>query len=380
MKTKKTLIISVAFLCSALLMTACKKKDISILNSDTFHSIVTIWHDQFSKSHASTPVTSTVNNIVSMLSYDDVLIVKNSLNRTVYFIKKNSSSHLNQYLALVQTGNNIQAEGIYETTNLSQIEKFVNSGILPAGEKITVYSLLEKPIVQWETNSSGKSLLRMAQNKNTLSTKTLQTKLLSAFVEKKVLSAPVTPPECTDWYWVTFDIETGNILDVTYLYTTCTEGTGGGGGSGGETSGDALVCEESALGNINDSYATSGMEEITTTSASAAERTRSYKWKIYTGLTWTAKSHEIGIQHYETNDGMWHWTSLAHNTVSIDGFWMGGSISCAMNSATPSVYDQYAGMNLNYTMNFEWVCKGSPFARHKDASSSVLIEVNQTMD
>lgn len=37
---------------------------------------------------------------------------------------------------------------------------------------------------------------------------------------------------CTDYYWVTYDVQTGEILSVTYEYSICNGGTGGGGGGG----------------------------------------------------------------------------------------------------------------------------------------------------
>ncbi|MFA6275143.1 MAG: hypothetical protein WC622_00230 [Pedobacter sp.] len=50
--------------------------------------------------------------------------------------------------------------------------------------------------------------------------------------------APTVPIEnqCTDWYWTTWNGNTGEVVSEVYLYSTCSGGiTYGGGGSGGDT-------------------------------------------------------------------------------------------------------------------------------------------------
>jgi len=45
---------------------------------------------------------------------------------------------------------------------------------------------------------------------------------------------PIGPaPICTDWYLVTIDLNTGEVISEEYLFTTCESSGGGGGGSGG---------------------------------------------------------------------------------------------------------------------------------------------------
>jgi len=47
------------------------------------------------------------------------------------------------------------------------------------------------------------------------------------------LQPPPDASVCTDWYWTSWDANTGTIYSDKYLYTTCTgDGTGGGGSSG----------------------------------------------------------------------------------------------------------------------------------------------------
>ena len=58
---------------------------------------------------------------------------------------------------------------------------------------------------------------------------------------------------CTHWYWVVYDINTGEIYSATYLYSVCTEeggsGGGAGGNSGGEQIGDIITADTSITNN-----------------------------------------------------------------------------------------------------------------------------------
>ncbi len=50
----------------------------------------------------------------------------------------------------------------------------------------------------------------------------------------KQMSLDNEQADCSNWFWVVYDINTGEILSSTYLYTICTgtgEGSGGGGGA-----------------------------------------------------------------------------------------------------------------------------------------------------
>lgn len=54
-------------------------------------------------------------------------------------------------------------------------------------------------------------------------------------------------PICIDWYWTTYNADTGEIISEDYLYTSCYTNTGGGGDSGGgdyspPTASDIYIC------------------------------------------------------------------------------------------------------------------------------------------
>jgi hypothetical protein len=225
---------------SALIIAACKKTDVSTRNGETnpnaLRSAVKVWKDQISKT-ASLEIKSAVDSILPTLNYDDGFIHTTG-NRTMFFIKKSSFTDRNQYLALVQNNGDIQIEGIYDVKSLIQIEEFFRTKKIAVGEDISVYSLLHKRIMQWETDKNGKSVFRVVQHLDPPGA--FNNKVQSMNVKKRTYSAlppdPNNPQQCLDWYWVTYDVETGEIIDVTYLYTTCADNNNGGGGGGGSSS------------------------------------------------------------------------------------------------------------------------------------------------
>jgi hypothetical protein len=271
--------------------------------------------------------------------------------------------------------------GIYDAQDLNQITQFLKTKKLPKNEKLTINSISGKPLVQWETKANNQSVIRMVQDNRFLTSNLPLQKLTSASsikgTSQPMKSNYIQDPEpgCTNWYWIEYDTATGMINSIEYLYTTCNEESGGG---GGQASNVQLACEELKEEEIDATYSTSELSSISQTSATSITRTRAYSWKIYSGLTWQIKSHEIGKHEYSNTSNKWEWVSLTHSNTSISGFWFGGNISCSINSAVSSIYNQYAGMALNYNVAFTFTCDDKPCVRMKDANSSILIEVNQS--
>ncbi len=62
----------------------------------------------------------------------------------------------------------------------------------------------------------------------------------------KQMSLDNEQADCSNWFWVVYDINTGEILSSTYLYTICTgtgEGSGGGGGGASGPSDSDIISE-----------------------------------------------------------------------------------------------------------------------------------------
>jgi hypothetical protein len=374
MKTKNLFQIGAAFFVSLCLLNSCKKSPLtSNASQNELKAAVQNWSAEFTKT-ASENGRLSATDIVNSLNYEDGAIVEQPGSRTILLIRKGVSGNRNEYFALLQTQGQIQAMGVYEAKDLKQIQDFLQTKKLPVGEKLTMNSLFGKPVVQWETSMSGKPILRMAQSRKMIDRIINKNKVSQASIKTKLNYVPEPEPGCTDWYWVEYDPSSGMIYSIDYLYSTCT----GGGGGGGAIPNEEISCQQQGEDEINyDTYETAEMLYITGSETSATTRSRAYHWKIYGGLTWHIKSHEVGEHEYSNTENKWNWVSLTHSSTSFVGFWAGGTITCTLNTAVPSVYPQYAGMDLNYNIKFEWTCSGKPCVRVKDANSGMVIHVDQ---
>lgn len=376
MKTASVLFCAVLALSSTLFLNSCKKNDGNGASSNTLRSMVQDWSTGVLK-NSSEETKSSVSGIISTLNYEDGAIINQSGSQTAIFISKGSSAGRRQYLALTKNGDNFQARGIYEAKDLEQIENFLETKKLPAGEQITVYSLFNKAIVQWETTTSGKSLLRMAQTKKVVNNLLSKNKVQTASTRRSMNALPPPPDGCTDWYWVSFDPDSGDIIDISYMYTTCGNG---GGESNGSSSQEQVVCIQSAIEDTHNISESADLLSVTDDETTTLTRKRSYHWKICQGNGWYIKSHEQGTHQYSYADNGWKWLTLTHSSVSVEGTWIGGTISCSVNTATPSVYDLYAGMQLNYTVHYQFICAGTPFNRNDGHTSGIIIGINQAVE
>lgn len=213
----------------------------------------------------------------------------------------------------------------------------------------------------------------MVQAKNIALQTVKKSAVATNAIQNHVNNAP-PDGQCTDYYWVDYNSETGEIYSAEYAFTSCLNNGGGGGSAMAQ---EQVVCQQSAQSDISGTYSTSEGLDVTAVETLPLTRKRNYRWKFYEGLSWNASSLEVGKHEYRSSDCKWFWVSLAHNSVAINGFWAPGTISCTVNNAIPSVYDQYAGMELDYTIKFQFVCKGSGFTSSKSDDSGMIFSVNQ---
>lgn len=179
---------------------------------------------------------------------------------------------------------------------------------------------------------------------------------------------------CIEWYLITFNASTGEVVGESYLYTSCypcnNQGGSGGGGSSSTSLDDLKKEMESGPVSITQS--------IGLISESAVEREKAYRWEMHRqrwGL-WGFISHEKGIHKKVGSE--WQWKSLEHLSVSKYGVWAGGVVSCTVNSAIPQVGTYNAGMQLNYTITCDAAVKGSPLSYSSNHSNnSPIWNVNQ---
>jgi len=194
------------------------------------------------------------------------------------------------------------------------------------------------------------------------------------------MSAPVllNPPPtcdnpeqvCTEWYWITYNAETGQVIDEEYLYTTCIESCEGGGG--GTNTGEAEECPQLTM------TPASSKISVTTCGSGSNTRTKCYVWKIYTvsggpiPSYWV--SNEQGTQSL-ISGSTWQFDGFTHQSVGKMGTEILYSFSVNNVSAVPSLiksgsvtYNDRAQMHLTFDISVSAVCDGLPVV-FSDAAS-----------
>ncbi len=100
-------------------------------------------------------------------------------------------------------------------------------------------------------------------------------------------------------------------------------------------------------------------------------RTKTYTWKFYKqnqGL-WYFESAEKGVQVKVNN--VWKWQSLTHESITRSGVVVGGSIDCLLVTATPTLGQFWAAMELKYKIKADVLCQGSPVSSTSQTKTSV---------
>ena len=202
-------------------------------------------------------------------------------------------------------------------------------------------------------------------------TTTQQLTYQTASLDKSINMAQTTQP-CTDWYRVTLDPDTEEIVSVQYLYSTgnCSgnDGAPGSGGGGGSNSTSCDVAEQNynAFVDVSNSFSVDNTDLSTAVyDLGSLTKAKNPVWRcltsdFYSGLY--VQSAENGVIKYVTlqdgsNQSRWEWQSLTHKGITVIGSALGGSISVLSDNATPSFSAPatnvlYAGMQLNIILQF----------------------------
>lgn len=170
-------------------------------------------------------------------------------------------------------------------------------------------------------------------------------------------------PVCIDWYWVTYDLYTGNVESENFLYTSCYDPCSfNSGGSGGSND---TNCSE-ATSKIKSGPISVGLPVVLEQEGSNV-RTFTYPWQFHRQIynMWHYKSFEKGV-HKKHTDGKWRWESLTHMGVVRIGIVLGSTVECIVTSAVPQVGIYHAGMQLNYRIESSAICKGFPLSNSKN--------------
>ena len=183
-------------------------------------------------------------------------------------------------------------------------------------------------------------------------------------------------PICIDWYYIEWDVNTGQLIEENYLYTTCTDGcnTGGGGGGTGEDPDNVCfsACVAEANGVINDMQAAGGDEQYMIADIDNLRKYKNPKWQILRNDFGNFKlwSQETGIiELIDPSENKWQWVSLVHTGMSLTGQTPPAvAVSYSQGTGTPSFVPGtqnilYAGMEVDFSVTVAFVCSSCPVAQ-----------------
>lgn len=213
-------------------LTSCYKNGITGAknNPETENALRSVLA-KFAQQKPTPEMKQAVDSLLTILDCANGVIVKNG-DKNIYLIPKATLDNRVQFLALSQKNDLIEADGIYDASDIASLQLFLQTNKVPLRDYITLYSLYYNPVKQWETNADGKSFYREKQKKAKGTDPKNKMDL-----KQQVNSAPAQDPSnvtCVDWYWVTLNPDTGEFWSATYVYTLCTDPDGVVHGSTGD--------------------------------------------------------------------------------------------------------------------------------------------------
>jgi hypothetical protein len=161
--------------------------------------------------------------------------------------------------------------------------------------------------------------------------------------------------ECGEWYntgicWTEYVC--GGDLDPCALY---------GLNCPGADDDCSNVCQE-VSNALSDVQVISEDIDFNITPIDALKKHKNPRWRILKNLTWSLYSQEEGvIKLVDPQTNKWQWESLQHNSISKEGFTVGGTIAYTQGVGTPSFTAGtpnilYAGMSVNVSVTYSPAC------------------------
>lgn len=353
---------------------SCKKNSISVNDSSELaKQIVQNWRDK-TMPMVSDKTKEIINSIIGKLDYSSVTRIdrrENGIPDYLIKIVDRTVPGSNKYLSLINTTKGYTSEGIYTAESPEQISRVLREHRLEKRDNILLTNIAGRPLIGWQSNVSGKDILKIASPQKVgsfNSTAELKKSILSNSQKANYVVDPGTG--CIDWYWIVYNIYTGEIVDITYLNTTCPRDTGGG-TSVASTETQVLDKLESELiqTNLKESISMSAVDPVT--------RNRTYTWQICEAPSWRGYSNEKGSQEYSSSENRWNWKTFEHVGVSKTGSIVGGSVDVSDISSSANIWSQYAGMQVNYHVEWHLLIRSTPASRSRDYTASVIYGVNE---
>lgn len=338
---------NICFTLTAIIICACTfscrkmstPENIPTDNTALFKTVVQSWHQQFAKS-ASTKELHAAASIVEQLDYINTakIVMQDAATLFLIRIADDRTPANNKYLGVLSTGNGYVLDGVYEAANMKQIEDFYQTKKLPAHQSIHVWGITGIPIRGWEATNTENILYKKGKGVNQTNPTSLseQSRTLNS---KQKLHLSLPPEEqsdpCIHWYWTIYNIQTGEVVSETYVYSTgdCdASGSGGAPLTSGEVGCNMSNTEAKAiLAGISGFITSDDPNEISylagaeiAQSSGQTRRPQNTEWRftkinVYGGLIGYTANFTGSVIRL-ANSNVWKWETFAYaNTVHSSG-------------------------------------------------------------
>lgn len=182
------------------------------------------------------------------------------------------------------------------------------------------------------------------------------------------------PQVCIDWYFVSYDLNSGEVIAENYLYTNCYDPCSFSNGGSGNT--NTPSCAEMAENLESGPVSEAG--GITVGDETSTERTRIYSWYCakHKFNWWRVKSYETGV-HKKMPNGTWNWKELSHTNIAKEGTFAFYSVTASVATSLPTIGVYNSGMQLNLVLSSSVICQGTPISAEWTSSvNSPIWNVN----
>ncbi|SKA15357.1 hypothetical protein [Sediminibacterium ginsengisoli] len=344
---------------------ACKKNDTRVRDHTgaSFQS-VSAWYQQAIQ-QGSEPVRR--NLAVIMKSLD--------CTRSTRFVKpdgtvchiipaklKAEDPDAKKFLVLREKDQRYEAEGVYEAGSIEQLKALFTINRLNSGQAVTRWNIDGTPSMGWQTTVDGREQIKKAK-----SISNTAVKISDATVNRPDRRAP-EEDLCIDWYWILFDIRTGEIISEVYVFSTgnCSFGNGSAFVPVSPTS---CYDEQEADFHFeaNNSTPLSVGIGADVMDINGITKFKNPSWKCFSGAGggWWLVSKEIGkVKLADPLTNTWAWVSLTHGSIVMNGSAPPGTaIDYTQGTGTPSFTPEaaqnslilYAGMELDYGITYSFL-------------------------
>ncbi|WP_026764515.1 hypothetical protein [Sediminibacterium salmoneum] len=181
------------------------KKELDI--QENYDQIIDRWIT-FEKKKLNSIESNNVDEIKNNISFDGVkkIVTKNDVHLYIFYINKLK----NQFLVLQKNEKEVTFRGIYLTNEMENIENALCYDSISPNTQLIKFGLDRRPIEGWSTYKNKKIKYS--------STNSLQ-KYPKEAIQRVYRNT--TTNDCKNFYWVTWNQVTGEILSVQFLYNSC---------------------------------------------------------------------------------------------------------------------------------------------------------------